>query len=963
MFYMGVVEDRIDPLELGRVRVRVYGIHNQDKVLMPTETLPWATIVMPTTSASTSGVGSTPNLVEGSFVMVFFMDPEDFQYPVVMGSLIGINSPELLEQNSIPIPRNSGDIGFQDPTGTYPDSEYLLESDLPKNARSGSTVGLRDRVTINGVGGFEEPEDLRPKRRYPYVDVKQTEAGHIQEFDDTPGNERTYNQHSSGTFHEVRPEGSQVNKIVGSGYEIVAKDKNVYVKGICNIYVEQDCNLKVKGDYNIDVEGDLNYNVKGSTNFNTDEDVYFNTNGSFSLFTVRDTIINSGRDIEMNTNGDMNLSVANTRTDNVYGDMKQSVSGTYSSISYGNTSQTIVGNHSSLVYGNSSVAYNANKVDSVFGNYAINVNGTSTIASVGENIISSRQTTSIASRNTVNIYSPSDVFVATGTINLGATSAINYDSPVINQNSNITPIDTGDIEASMDFSIIEESIDAVTQMQPTDEDMMQVVEFDFGENESEVVIEFPDRTGMSTTNGQVSLDDYLNRTGQYDGSMNSRTANEGSSTQNATTSSVGEIDGINDHAYDGEGRKTSNFENVIYRMGPTRNKVVNSVLEELLSNAAKATGVDRVIITSGKQPGTEGGRTGSKRHDTGMAADLKLEVGGKILVSSNKSNREILAKFVSIAAAMGIRAGGMSPGYMGESVMHLDTLGQCLDKIKGIYDASVISTWKSQSWFVDAITSPADGYSPSSSYSSSSNTITKLDEIALESGLAVPKGSKSSTAPKEIKEVAQKLGQALMNNAGFNEVEALAAIACIRSESGLKLVEERGWSGTNNSRIRSYFSVTKKLSDSQLNQIKADKFTFFEYIYGYKTRKGKELGNKNPGDGGNYIGRGLIQITGRYNYEKFAGSSAVSNPKILLEDYDAAIEICVNYLKERYGWYKGKKGNALSEMRWAIIGSKTGHDKTITKDRKFFNEMDRSWLYPEETKTPNQNLSSAQTVQ
>lgn len=52
MFYTGVVEDIHDPLMLGRVRVRVVGVHTENKVLLPTEDLPWATPVLPITSAS-----------------------------------------------------------------------------------------------------------------------------------------------------------------------------------------------------------------------------------------------------------------------------------------------------------------------------------------------------------------------------------------------------------------------------------------------------------------------------------------------------------------------------------------------------------------------------------------------------------------------------------------------------------------------------------------------------------------------------------------------------------------------------------------------------------------------------------------------------------------------------------------------------------------------------------------------
>lgn len=50
----------------------------------------------------------------------------------------------------------------------------------------------------------------------------------------------------------------------------------------------------------------------------------------------------------------------------------------------------------------------------------------------------------------------------------------------------------------------------------------------------------------------------------------------------------------------------------------------------------------------------------------------------------------------------------------------------------------------------------------------------------------------------------------------------------------------------------------------------------------------RDLGNVEPGDGIRFKGRGPIQITGRYNYTKFAvysGYDCVSNPKLLEDPY------------------------------------------------------------------------------
>jgi len=89
-FFTGVVEDRMDPLKLGRCKVRVVGVHTHVKSVLPTTDLPWAMPMQPLTSAGVSGVGHTPmGPVEGTWVIVFFNDI-DMQFPIMMGSLGGI---------------------------------------------------------------------------------------------------------------------------------------------------------------------------------------------------------------------------------------------------------------------------------------------------------------------------------------------------------------------------------------------------------------------------------------------------------------------------------------------------------------------------------------------------------------------------------------------------------------------------------------------------------------------------------------------------------------------------------------------------------------------------------------------------------------------------------------------------------------------------------------------------------
>ena len=130
IWFYGVVEDRDDPYLIGRVRVRCFGHHTGDKVILPTEDLPWSQVMLPVTSAGISGVGQSPiGLVEGSHVFGFFRDGEARQEPVVMGSLPGYPA-ELADTEK----------GFYDPNGDFP--RYINSPDT-------NQLATRDDYSFN----------------------------------------------------------------------------------------------------------------------------------------------------------------------------------------------------------------------------------------------------------------------------------------------------------------------------------------------------------------------------------------------------------------------------------------------------------------------------------------------------------------------------------------------------------------------------------------------------------------------------------------------------------------------------------------------------------------------------------------------------------------------------------------------------------------------------------------------
>ena len=288
IWFNGVVEDRMDPTYTGRVKVRCIGFHTASKSNLPTSDLPWAQVVLSTTSPGITGLGQSPSfLVEGSWVYGYFRDGERCQEPVVLGSLPGRPS-EL----------GNPDKGFYDPnrrelTDTedpnYRISVYPKEKDEPDVNRlavnnpdkqhSSLTTRTADRLTdIQGVNNLWSQPEISYNAVYPYNHVYESESGHIMEFDDSfeideDGNRtnhyRVHLRHTSGTSIEMTNNGDTIEITKNNRYILVTADNKVYIKGTKDVVIDGDYDLKVNGNYNVSVGGNKTETISGSKTSNT----------------------------------------------------------------------------------------------------------------------------------------------------------------------------------------------------------------------------------------------------------------------------------------------------------------------------------------------------------------------------------------------------------------------------------------------------------------------------------------------------------------------------------------------------------------------------------------------------------------------------------------------------------------------------------------------------------------------
>lgn len=181
-WFIGTVVDLDDPEQLGRVRVRIMGIHSDNLVDIPNDSLPWAQTLIPVTEGGTNGLGANTGIQINARVFGLFLDGTNSQLPLVFGSL-----PKLEE-----------------------DSEGGRST--AQLARGTNTLSK----SVDAPGAPSDPYGTV----YPNNSVHATKSGHVIEIDDTDGAERIHIRHKSGSFIEFHPDGA-----------IVIKGNGVYIDG------------------------------------------------------------------------------------------------------------------------------------------------------------------------------------------------------------------------------------------------------------------------------------------------------------------------------------------------------------------------------------------------------------------------------------------------------------------------------------------------------------------------------------------------------------------------------------------------------------------------------------------------------------------------------------------------------------------------------------------------------------
>ena len=82
-WFLGSVVDVKDPMQLGRVKVKVFGVYDD----IDDADLPWAQIVVPVTQGIHEGKGQNLGILVGTQVFGMFLDGKNSQLPMVIGTV------------------------------------------------------------------------------------------------------------------------------------------------------------------------------------------------------------------------------------------------------------------------------------------------------------------------------------------------------------------------------------------------------------------------------------------------------------------------------------------------------------------------------------------------------------------------------------------------------------------------------------------------------------------------------------------------------------------------------------------------------------------------------------------------------------------------------------------------------------------------------------------------------------
>ena len=293
LWYVGVVEDRHDAANDGRVKVRAFGIHTEDKQAMPTADLPWAIVL----DGSYGGVQKIPDV--GDWVFGFFMDGDDAQHPMVMGRVPGV-SLQLPPESGAPREANYMPVESIPKYGKPPLHRHLGGEDAQLGQGPIQAAAVKNGIesAIDGEA-WNEPPIISPEKNLDNTVYTSKNDNNYVVLSDSREGDGTYIliSHASGSAIQIDSHGTILVKSFGDTYNSsegftmnrTELDSHTNVGGDWAVRVERGSGkIWINGDLDIECEN-FNVTARGSANINAAAGTNI-SGGKVGLFATSDDI-------------------------------------------------------------------------------------------------------------------------------------------------------------------------------------------------------------------------------------------------------------------------------------------------------------------------------------------------------------------------------------------------------------------------------------------------------------------------------------------------------------------------------------------------------------------------------------------------------------------------------------------------------------------------------------------------
>lgn len=195
-FIANVINANPPPGFEGRVQIRIFGIHSESTKDIPQRDLPWAQVMVNSSSFGVSGYGTGVHVLAGALVFGIFLDGKNSQLPLVLGSLPHTEYPTSVQSenrddistNPFALDYRQSNFEGEDPKLTGWETQEFSGADDKKTISAGEAKdffidnGLNAKQASAMVAVLQEISGLKPSQKGNGFGIGGWKGGRYQRF-------------------------------------------------------------------------------------------------------------------------------------------------------------------------------------------------------------------------------------------------------------------------------------------------------------------------------------------------------------------------------------------------------------------------------------------------------------------------------------------------------------------------------------------------------------------------------------------------------------------------------------------------------------------------------------------------------------------------------------------------------------------------------------------------------------